>query len=166
MRIEKADVVLDNHHKNVLVKEWEIEYGDIQKFDVPENVVKVMNDVFHMKEKAEEYLYVLCMTSAGDPIAIFELSHGTYNSSLVGCREIFIRALLCGATNIILIHNHPSGCCRPSKEDNKVTLNVRKACDIIGLGFCDHIIIGGNEWYSFKQEQCENREGGTDDFLD
>ena len=152
MRIHKFSIVLDNDYKNILVKDFTKNYTGVDNLQNPSNIVKVMNDVFNMSNQAEEYLYLLCMTCRCKLISFFEVSHGTYNVCLVGCREIMIRALLCGATNIIIIHNHPSGTPEPSREDINITDRIREASKIIGINFCDHIIIGRDGYYSFKEE--------------
>ena len=149
MRIQKSSIVLDDNYKNVLVKDFAKNYSGVDDLQSPENIVKVMNDVFNISNLPEEYLYLICMTCRCKPISFFEVSHGTCSSSLVGCREILIRALLCGATNIIIIHNHPSGVPQPSKEDMSVTNRVKDACDLIGIHFCDHIIVGRDGYFSF-----------------
>ena len=149
MRIQKSSIVLDGNYKNVLVKDFAKNYSGVDDLQSPENIVKVMNDVFNISNLPEEYLYLICMTCRCQPISFFEVSHGTCSSSLVGCREILIRALLCGATNIIIIHNHPSGVPQPSKEDMSVTNRVKDACDLIGIHFCDHIIVGRDGYFSF-----------------
>lgn len=149
MRIQKSSIVLDGNYKNVLVKDFAKNYSGVDDLQSPENIVKVMNDVFNISNLPEEYLYLICMTCRCKPISFFEVSHGTCSSSLVGCREILIRALLCGATNIIIIHNHPSGVPQPSKEDMSVTNRVKDACDLIGIHFCDHIIVGRDGYFSF-----------------
>lgn len=110
-----------------------------------------MNDVFQLSEQAEEYVYLIAMTAKCQPISFFEVSHGTCTASLVGTREIFIRALLCGAVNLIIIHNHPSGVVAPSREDIAITKQIHKAAKILGLRFCDHIIIGREGYYSFSE---------------
>ena len=109
MRIQKSSIVLDDNFKNVLVKDFAKNYVGVDNLQSPANIVQVMNDVFNISNQAEEYLYLVCMTCRCKPISFFEVSHGTYNTTVVNCREILIRALLCGATNIIIIHNHPSG---------------------------------------------------------
>lgn len=149
MRIQKSSIVLDGSYKNVLVKDFAKNYSGVDDLQSPENIVQVMNDVFNISNLPEEYLYLICMTCRCKPISFFEVSHGTYNSSLVGCREILIRALLCGATNIIIIHNHPSGVPQPSKEDMRVTQKIKEASDLIGINFCDHIIVGREGYFSF-----------------
>lgn len=155
MRIQKFGIILDDNYKNVLVKDFAKNYSGVDNLRSPENIVQVMNDVFNISNQPEEYLYLICMTCRCKPISFFEVSHGTCNSSLVGCREILIRALLCGASNIIIIHNHPSGSVRPSKEDISVTNRVKEACELIGIHFCDHIIIGRDGYFSFSETNLQ-----------
>lgn len=153
MRIQKYSVIIDDDYKNKLIKDFSVNYrGNISRLDTAESIVQVVNDVFYLNEKAEEYVYLLCMTIKGKPISFFEVSHGTHNMALVGGREIMIRALLCGASNIVLIHNHPSGEAIPSKEDLAMTKKIKEISDLIGIGFCDHIIIGHNNMFSFHRE--------------
>ena len=103
----------------------------------------------------QEYLYLVCMTCRCKPISFFEVSHGTYNTTVVNCREILIRALLRGATNIIIIHNHPSGVPEPSREDVQITKKLQEASELIGIQFSDHIIIGRDGYYSFNEEKMK-----------
>ena len=74
--------------------------------------------------------------------SIFELSHGSVNSSIFSVREIFQKALLANAVSIILMHNHPSGVTDPSIEDVEVTRRAVEAGRIIGIEVLDHIIVG------------------------
>lgn len=76
------------------------------------------------------------------------ISIGTVNASLLSPREIFTRALECRAVSIVLVHNHPSGDPTPSDEDLKVTEQVKKAGEIIGISLLDHIIIGQKKYKS------------------
>ena len=153
MRIQKSSIVLDDNYKNVLVKDFAKNYVGVDNLQSPANIVQVMNDVFNISNQAEEYLYLVCMTCRCKPISFFEVSHGTYNTTVVNCREILIRALLCGATNIIIIHNHPSGVPEPSREDVQITKKLQEASELIGIQFSDHIIIGRDGYYSFNEER-------------
>lgn len=155
MRIQKSSIVLDGNYKNVLVKDFAKNYSGVDDLQSPENIVKVMNDVFNISNLPEEYLYLICMTCRCKAISFFEVSHGIYNTALVNCREILIRALLCGATNIVVIHNHPSGNPEPSTEDVKITKKIKEASDLIGIQFSDHIIIGRDGYYSFNEEKIK-----------
>jgi DNA repair protein RadC len=132
-----------------LVKEKACNYngGDLNS---PDAVYRMMEDVLHMSDNAEEYCYLLCLNTKNALIGVFEISHGTVNSSLVAMREIFVRSLLCGSTNIILVHNHPSQNVSPSKEDISLTDKLSKGAQLIGVNLLDHIIIGSS-YYSLKE---------------
>lgn len=151
MRIQKSNIILDDNYNNILVKEFAKNYNKgVDIFDTPEKIVRVMNDVFSLNNFAEEYLYLMCMTKKCKPISFFEVSHGTHDASLVGAREIMIRALLCGAASIVIIHNHPSGDPYPSMNDIMVTKRIKAVSELIGITFIDHIIIGKEGFFSFK----------------
>lgn len=79
------------------------------------------------------------------------ISVGTSNASLMSPSEIFRTSLLKGAEYIVLLHNHPSGNPRPSTADQNVTLRLKECGSIIGIPLMDHIIIGDNQYFSFKE---------------
>lgn len=91
------------------------------------------------------------MTVKYKPIGFFEAAHGICNDSIVGIREILIWALLSGAINIIIVHNHLSGISEASEQNLLVTQRLSEASNLIGLQFVDHIIIGKDNYYSFHQ---------------
>lgn len=90
-------------------------------------------------------------TKSKKVIGIFKVNVGTINNSLVNTAGIFTRLLLCGATHFIIAHNHPSGNVSPSPEDEKVTENIKKISEMMGIIFCDHIIIGSG-YFSFLEQ--------------
>ncbi len=53
------------------------------------------------------------------------------------------------AVRIALVHNHPSGNTTPSSADCDFTRRLRSACDIVGIGLVDHVIITETGYYSF-----------------
>ena len=81
-----------------------------------------------------------------------DISVGTVNSAIVSPREVFVEALQKDAVYIILLHNHPSGDPTPSIEDVQLTMQIRKAGNLIGVELLDHIIIGDNCYVSLKEE--------------
>lgn len=80
------------------------------------------------------------------------LSVGTVNSSLVSPREIYLKALQRQAVNIIILHNHPSGDATPSDEDFRTTKRVAECGNMLGIYLADHIIIGDNNYTSFREK--------------
>ena len=79
------------------------------------------------------------------------VSTGTVNCTLLSPREIFIQAMRWNAVNIMLVHNHPSGDPTPSGEDIRVTGQVSRAGEILGITLTDHIIIGDLCYCSLKE---------------
>jgi DNA repair protein RadC len=79
------------------------------------------------------------------------VSMGSLNCSIVHPREVFKAAILANAASVVFLHNHPSGNMEPSLDDIEITKRLGKAGAILGINVLDHLIIGNNEFYSFKQ---------------
>lgn len=77
---------------------------------------------------------------------------GSLNESVIHPREIFQIALNENAAALILIHNHPSGNPKPSKEDIEITKELVEAGDILGIPVLDHIIIGDKKYFSMREK--------------
>jgi DNA repair protein RadC len=77
---------------------------------------------------------------------------GSLNESVVHPREIFKIALDENAAAIILLHNHPSGDPNPSSFDIEITKELVKSGEFLGIQILDHIIIGGNKYFSMKEK--------------
>lgn len=97
-------------------------------------------------------MYMVCMNTKLYMTGIFEISHGNVNSSIVGVREVFQKALLANAVSIIFIHNHPSGDPKPSREDIAITKKLVDAGDLLGVQVLDHIVIGRPGYVSLKEK--------------
>ncbi|MCK5177802.1 MAG: DNA repair protein RadC [Candidatus Aenigmarchaeota archaeon] len=80
------------------------------------------------------------------------VSVGILNASIIHPREIFKSAIKESSNSIILVHNHPSGDPTPSKEDEDVTKQLHKAGELLNIPILDHVIVGNNSYYSFKEE--------------
>lgn len=115
MRIIKSKVVLDAEYRNVLVKEYSRNYPGMDKLSGPGEIAQVMDEVFGLEHQAEEYVYLLAMTAKCRPISFFEVSHGTCSTCVVMPREVMVRALLCGAVNIVIIHNQAEAHSHPRR---------------------------------------------------
>ena len=80
------------------------------------------------------------------------ISVGILNRSMVHPREVFSPAVAVCAAAIIIIHNHPSSDPKPSAADINITDRLVGAGKIIGIEVLDHIIIGGDRYFSFVDE--------------
>lgn len=151
MRITKYKTELNADGLNVLVKESAFNY-DMNACNEPCKVATLMNDCFRLNRQTEEYVYLLCLNTKMKIIGIFELSHGTVNMSLVSPREVFVKALLSGATNIILVHNHPSGDIYPSKEDIESFKRLKEVGNLVNIPLADSIIVGDGYLSMYEQK--------------
>jgi DNA repair protein RadC len=80
------------------------------------------------------------------------VSQGSLTSSIVHPREVLKIAIRESAASVIFIHNHPSGDPEPSIDDIEITKRLCKSFNIIGINVLDHIIVGSDEYYSFKMK--------------
>ena len=153
MRVVKYKTKLVEGRKAVLEKDYSVNYPELDnRMNSPETVMKLAKGFLRMHEETEEHMYMLCLNTKLKLNGVFEISHGNVNSSIVGAREVFQKALLGNAVSIILIHNHPSGDCTPSAQDIEVTKRLVEAGKIVGIDVLDHIIIG--------QSYCSLKEKG------
>ena len=106
MRFYKYGTELTEDMTPMLVKEQCYTMPELNRCDTAEKVVKVMREAFTLHKKTEEHVYAVCMNAKCHIVGIFEVSHGTVNSSCASPREVFMKALLLGAVSIILVHNH------------------------------------------------------------
>lgn len=120
--------------------------------DGPEAAVKVMADM--LKDYDREVVAIVNLQTDGKPINMNVVSMGALDQSIAHPREILKSTILSNASAIMLVHNHPSNKLQPSMDDIATTARVKQLCDLIGVKFLDHIIVGpGMDYYSFHQKQ-------------
>lgn len=100
-----------------------------------------------------EEVWIIFLTTANTIICKEMVSMGTLNQTSIDARTILRRVLLNNAGNIILAHNHPSGNPKPSEQDIEFTHKLKGACEIMGIGLIDHIIVSEKKLYSFASEK-------------
>jgi len=101
-----------------------------------------------------EHFFVVCLDTKNRIIAIDPVSIGTLNASLVHPREVFLSAIKHHSSQIILVHNHPSGDPTPSEDDIKITRKLVEAGKLIEIQVIDHIIVTRNfEVYKSLREE-------------
>lgn len=115
----------------------------------PSEVADLVSD---LNKKDREHFLCIHLDTRNAIIGIEEVTIGSLNAAIVHPREIFKAAILNNAAGIILVHNHPSGDCGPSEDDIDITKRLIKACEIMGIEALDHIIVGGGNYFSFKEK--------------
>ena len=118
----------------------------------PEKVFQMLNTYFRLGSRTEEYVYMIAVDTKSHILGVLELSHGTVNSSFSGTREIFMKALICGAVGIIITHNHPSGDISPSRSDIQTEQHIAKAGKLMGVSLMDYLICSNKEYFSFGEK--------------
>ena len=104
-----------------------------------------------MRHNKFEMVLLLSIDSKGKILRESEISRGSVNRSLVSVRSIMMEALDAEAVHLILMHNHPSGDPKPSKEDDDLTRKLSESCKLMEIPLLDHIIIGDNLYYSYNE---------------
>ena len=152
VRMIKYKTRLTENKRATLEKEVSTNCPDLTyAIKSPDDAVNIGKGFMRIHEEPEEYMYMICMNTKNKIIGVFEISHGSVNSSIVSPREVFQKALLANAVSIIVMHNHPSGDCTPSREDIEVTKRLAEAGKIVGVEVLDHIIVG-DRYSSLKEK--------------
>lgn len=129
--------------------------------------LKVMtaNDVVRYVEKNcqpkedqwREQSWVLTLNAGHEITGHFLLSVGGTNATMFDKKIVAKVAVDQLADAVVIVHNHPSGNCMPSRSDIKETGDIKKALDLFGIDLLDHIIIADKEYYSFASEEKTKR---------
>lgn len=147
--INTYSLLLSEDKLPYLRKESSIDYAGDCKMQTPAVIVDMVNSCFELQHLAEEHVIMLALDTKKRIIGLFDTSHGSLASAECSSNNLFKRALLCNASTLIVVHNHPSGDTSPSHDDLVASENIRDAGQMIGIKLDDFIIIGGDEYYSF-----------------
>jgi DNA repair protein RadC len=104
-----------------------------------------------MGSMQHEECWAIYLTSSNRIIEHQRISQGGVQATVVDHRLIIKRALELLATQIILVHNHPSGLAEPSSADKTLTQKVQDAAQLFDIRLLDHIIISRESSYSFRR---------------
>ena len=119
------------------------------------NEVKNSKDSFerflpYIEDMRQEHFLVLYLNQSNHALKVECISNGGTTNVIADPKLIFKNALGLNATAIILGHNHPSGNPRPSEDDRQLTKKLVAAGKYLDLAVMDHIIIGNERYYSFR----------------
>lgn len=105
-----------------------------------------------MAGRPAEVFYLICLDSQLRVICPALISEGTVKDAFVHPRHVVEAAVRHKAASVILAHNHPAGSIRPSNHDLKLTRNLVQTLGGINVQVVDHIIVAGEQIYSFSRE--------------
>jgi len=105
-----------------------------------------------MGGKKDEEFCVIYLDAQNQIIEFETVQKGIANQAVVYPRQVLERALRMKASALILAHNHPSGHVRPSDADIRLTKTIQETAKALDILIHDHIIIGENRFFSFREE--------------
>jgi DNA repair protein RadC len=105
-----------------------------------------------MGGKKDEEFCVIYLDVQNQIIEFETVQKGVVNQAVVYPRQVLESALRKKASAIILAHNHPSGHVRPSDADIRLTKTIQETAKVLDILVHDHIIIGENRFFSFREE--------------
>jgi len=100
----------------------------------------------------DEQFRVIFLDAQNRIIDVETIQEGIVNQAVVYPRKVLENALKRKASAIILLHNHPSGHIRPSDADIRLTRTIQETAKALDILVHDHIIIGENRFFSFREE--------------
>lgn len=100
----------------------------------------------------QEEVKIILLNRANVVLGIYEMSKGGISGTVVDIRIILAVALKCNASNIIMVHNHPSGKLVPSDADRSITKKLKDSCNLLEISLLDHLIVTKEGYYSFTDE--------------
>lgn len=115
----------------------------------PHDMAKICNDLQYLEK---EHFVTVYLNTKNMVIGRETISVGSLNAAIVHPREVFRAAIRRGAASLVFAHNHPSTDPTPSLEDIKLTQRLVEAGDLVGIEVLDHVIIGGNQHISLKEQ--------------
>ena len=166
----KRYITFRNKENNLpILKEKEKIQWDLD-FSTYDKIVDFLNQVFEMEFLEEEYVYVISFNCQMIPQGVFELSHGSADTSIIKMRELAIFLLLSGANKFIVAHNHPNGSKDVSVNDINITRKIQEMANFIEVDFLQHFTIG-NDGYDIcidngvDDDYYEENDGEDNDYM-
>ena len=99
-----------------------------------------------------EEMWIGYLNNANRPIGFMQLSKGNTNSTVVGIKALVQGAVMCNASAVMMMHNHPSGHKEPSEADISLTSRIKKGLELFDIKLVDHIILTLDSHTSMAEE--------------
>ena len=105
----------------------------------------------HFFGERDEVVYLLCLDGKLKVRNCQLMYRGSVNNVLISARRLAETALACGATYVVLAHNHTSGIALPSQDDETATRRIRDALSGVGIQLIDHIVVANDDFVSMAE---------------
>lgn len=130
----------------------------LMETETEKRFIKSSTDIYQImyprvRDLAHEESYALYLRAdnslEGQPHLI---SKGGIAGTQVDVRLVIREALIRQTPNLVLVHNHPSGSIRPSRDDDQLTDRLKRACLLMNLNLIDHVIVTDGNFYSYREQ--------------
>jgi len=122
--------------------------NELKRIKTPKDCYDLLGN--EMRYLKQEHFIVLSLDAQKRLIARDTVYIGAVDATFSHPREIFNIAVRRLATEIICIHNHPTGDPTPSKQDLLMTNLIIEAGNMMKIPLFDHIIIGRDDYRSIR----------------
>ncbi len=138
-----------------------IELGMRCQAETPAERIKIKQstDVYNvMRVKLQRLVYeefwVVLINRGNEIIGEICISQGGTAATVVDIKLLYRRVMEYGhvVSGIVLVHNHPSGTCRPSGLDDSLTKRIKGAGELLDIKVIDHLIITPSNYFSYADE--------------
>lgn len=126
----------------------------------PQDAYQAVKDL--LENAPQEICCAMNLASDGSLVDISICSMGTVDQAFVSTKDVLRTCVLSDAPRFIFVHNHPSGNVTPSKDDVITTQRLANAAKMLDIQMSDSIIIGRNEYYSFRESSPGALECSSD----
>ncbi len=94
----------------------------------------------------------MLLNRANKVLGVMNVSDGGITGTIVDVKLILQAAILGNASGLIISHNHPSGILSASVQDDFITRQLKKACEVMDIALLDHVIVTPESYYSYADE--------------
>lgn len=118
-------------------------------FSTADKIYQYMRPV--AQRLSHEASWALMLNNNAKLLKQVKLSEGGRTGTVVDVRILCKKAILAEATCVVLVHNHPSGSLRPSRDDDNLTQAVKSALTTLDIRLLDHVIVTDGGYYSYSE---------------
>ena len=115
-------------------------------------ILNSADNIYQFMHTSIQEGWILMMKQNFRLIEAKRISVGGLTMAPVDIRLMMKEALMKNTTVLAFCHNHPSGSTIPSREDDRLTSHIQKACEILHIHFADHVILTDGAYFSYREE--------------
>ena len=123
------------------------------KFDNHLKIAELFKKILGNKITTKEYVYAFYLTHNYILKGYAEISNGGTKQSIVENKIVAQHAVLLLAEYVVLVHNHPTGICKPSNADLRVYEILNEGMNYLNIDLIDFIIVSDIDIWSVNDKK-------------